>query len=516
MALWTSAFIIAWRRRAAALAYRWGTWGYEDEEVTRPEFYGDNSKPRDDKDSDDQKPVERQYALWKRLLKYSVSIPCVTGSIVAVVTVSYFAFSTRDRLEAESLATKHEAAQIAQKVTKSGTITLEDLQALAQLGVRWDFWIYLLLTPVLYGLLIPVLDATFTRAARSLNNWENHRTESRYQSHLILKVFSFRFVHVFASLYYYAFAPQAEDASTPSTDGEISKSDGMVRVAIQLASFMVTGQLWKNVMETLYPFVRRRLDARAKKRATNQQFNESTVFNGIGAATAGPRGPNLHRNNTATTTRLAAEAMMSSNAVIHEQCVRLEQASDRAWEEAGLKRYDTFEDYTEMLVQFGYVSFFSLAFPLAPLLALLNNLLELRTDAFKLCHTRQRPLAHKASGIGVWLHVLQIMSVLAVLTNCFHLAYSTSLLERAFPSVTGTQKVWIVFGIEHSLLLVKVWLACVVPSVPRDVAERLRREREHAKHDSARAMAARMLVESETTESSDMSSMRHRQRVVSH
>lgn len=205
---------------------------------------------------------------------------------------------------------------------------------------------------------------------------------------------------------------------------------------------------------------------------------------------------------------------MSSNAVIHEQCVRLEQASDRAWEEAGLKQYDTFEDYTEMLVQFGYVSFFSLAFPLAPLLALLNNLLELRTDAFKLCHTRQRPLAHKASGIGVWLHVLQIMSVLAVLTNCFHLAYSTSLLERAFPSVTTTQKVWIVFGIEHLLLLIKIWLACVVPFVPREVSESLRREREHAKHHSARAMAARMLAEVAASESSDMTS--HKQGSIRH
>jgi hypothetical protein len=500
MALWTSAFIIAWRRRAAALAYRWGTWGYEDEEITRPEFYGDerSSKLHDDKEADDQKPVERHYAPWKRLLKYSVTMPCVAGSIAAVVAVAYFAFSTRDRLQAKSLETKHEAALIAEKVKKLGTITLEDLQALAQLGVRWDFWIYLLLTPILYGLLIPVLDAAFTRAARSLNTWENHRTESRYQSHLILKVFSFRFVHVFASLYYYAFAPQGETSST-SADGA-TKSDGMVRVAIQLASFMVTGQLWKNVMETLYPFVRRRLDARAKKRASNKQFNQSTVFNGIGAASAGPRAPNRHRGNTTTSTKLAPEAMMSSNAVIHEQCVRLEQASDRAWEEAGLKKYDTFEDYTEMLVQFGYVSFFSLAFPLAPLLALLNNLLELRTDAFKLCHTRQRPLAHKASGIGVWLSVLQVMSVMAVLTNCFHLAYSTSLLERALPSVSATEKVWIVFGVEHLLLLLKVWLACVVPAVPRDVAESLRRERELAKHDSARAMAARMATEAAESE----------------
>lgn len=472
MTTWTSFFILAWRRRAAGLAYHWGTWGYEDEEVTRPEFYGQvlSSNEREGKDFD---RGERYYALWKRAAKYSVTFPCVAISIGAVVALAYSAFSTRDRLEANSLATKHEASVIAAQMKASGTITLEELRALAHLGVRWDFWIYLLLTPLLYGLLIPVLDAAFTRAARGLNQWENHRTESRYQSHLILKVFSFRFVHVFASLYYSAFAPHAASGATPS-------SNNMVRVAIQLASFMVTGQLWKNVMETVYPFVRRRLDARAKKRASNAKFQQSTIFNKHTTGPARPRG-------TAT----LGDAILSSNAMIHAQCVRLEQASDQAWEEAGLKPYDTFEDYTEMLVQFGYVSCFSLAFPLAPVLALVNNVLELRTDAFKLCHTRQRPLAHKASGIGVWLHVLQVMSVLAVLTNCFQLAYSTSLFERAFPDVTPTHKVWLVFGIEHVLLLLQVWLACAVPSVPRAVAAKLRRERELAKHESARTLAAR-------------------------
>lgn len=62
--------------------------------------------------------------------------------------------------------------------------------------------------------------------------------------------------------------------------------------------------------------------------------------------------------------------------------------------------YDTFNDYAEMLIQFGYVTFFSWAFPLAPLCALLNNLLEMRADAYKLCSFSQRPIAHKAGGIG--------------------------------------------------------------------------------------------------------------------
>ena len=66
----------------------------------------------------------------------------------------------------------------------------------------------------------------------------------------------------------------------------------------------------------------------------------------------------------------------------------LEEASSPLWEEAQLFDYDIFDDYTMSLIQFGYVTFFSMAFPLAPLLALLNNLVQTRVDAFKLCKTR--------------------------------------------------------------------------------------------------------------------------------
>ena len=56
----------------------------------------------------------------------------------------------------------------------------------------------------------------------------------------------------------------------------------------------------------------------------------------------------------------------------------------------------------EMLIQFGYVVLFSGAFPLAGLLCFANNILELRTDAFKICFSLQRPFARKAKSIGVW------------------------------------------------------------------------------------------------------------------
>lgn len=38
----------------------------------------------------------------------------------------------------------------------------------------------------------------------------------------------------------------------------------------------------------------------------------------------------------------------------------------------------TYQDINEMVVQFGYVTLFAVAFPLAPLCALINNLIEIR------------------------------------------------------------------------------------------------------------------------------------------
>ena len=61
-----------------------------------------------------------------------------------------------------------------------------------------------------------------------------------------------------------------------------------------------------------------------------------------------------------------------------------------AWRQATLPQHSTFNDYCKMCVQFGYVTFFSVAFPLAPLCALVNNLVELRGDAFRLLQVRAR------------------------------------------------------------------------------------------------------------------------------
>jgi len=56
-----------------------------------------------------------------------------------------------------------------------------------------------------------------------------------------------------------------------------------------------------------------------------------------------------------------------------------------------------------LVIQYGFITIFVAAFPLAPLFALLNNIIEIRLDAYKLVTQFKRPVASRAVDIGVFL-----------------------------------------------------------------------------------------------------------------
>ena len=53
------------------------------------------------------------------------------------------------------------------------------------------------------------------------------------------------------------------------------------------------------------------------------------------------------------------------------------------------------------VIQYGFVTLFIAAFPLGPFFALINNLLEIRLDAYKFVVVFQRPMAARAQDIGM-------------------------------------------------------------------------------------------------------------------
>lgn len=70
-----------------------------------------------------------------------------------------------------------------------------------------------------------------------------------------------------------------------------------------------------------------------------------------------------------------------------------------------------------MVIQFGYIALFALALPLAPLIAFINNILEIRGDAFKLTRGLRRPPFASIPSIGTWLRALEGFIVFSIITN---------------------------------------------------------------------------------------------------
>jgi len=90
---------------------------------------------------------------------------------------------------------------------------------------------------------------------------------------------------------------------------------------------------------------------------------------------------------------------------------------ERVREESELPEYDIYAEYAEMVVQYGYVALWSIIWPITPLCAVLNNWLEIRSDAVKLCLGNRRPVPERADTIGPWLSTITLLSWLGSLTT---------------------------------------------------------------------------------------------------
>ena len=76
-----------------------------------------------------------------------------------------------------------------------------------------------------------------------------------------------------------------------------------------------------------------------------------------------------------------------------------------------------FMDYNELAIQFGYTTLFAVAFPAAPMLAFVNNVIEARSDAWKLCSVYKRDEFARCQDIGAWEGVFNAVAVMAIMTN---------------------------------------------------------------------------------------------------
>ncbi|KAK2527328.1 hypothetical protein Q9966_010418 [Columba livia] len=120
---------------------------------------------------------------------------------------------------------------------------------------------------------------------------------------------------------------------------------------------------------------------------------------------------------------------MKRGGQLMEQKISLPQW-EKDWNLQPMNLHGLMDEYLEMVLQFGFTTIFVAAFPLAPLLALLNNIIEIRLDAYKFVTQWRRPMPARATDIGIWYGILEGIGVLAVITNAFVIAITSDYIPR--------------------------------------------------------------------------------------
>jgi len=288
---------------------------------------------------------------------------------------------------------------------------------------------------VVNAIVIIAFNVIWRKAADILTAWENHRTQTEYDDALTFKIFLFQFVNSYISLYYIAFFKShnsfwgvnylEDKCKIGSREYGVVGWGCTTELTVQVATLLGTNMFIGQTKEVAVPFIMSKLQLYLLKRKAAKEAEEGAEVKPL-----------------------------------------------PAWEMDGkLSAYQgTFDEYSEMVIQFGYCTLFAAAFPLAPLLAVLNNVVEIRTDAFKLLDSTVRPHYRGAQDIGSWYHILEVLGILSVITNCLLIGFSFKAVADLFNGSSIDNRKFQIFAvaviIEHAMLFLKYVIAELIPDVP--------------------------------------------------
>ncbi|XP_077999893.1 anoctamin-4-like isoform X2 [Glandiceps talaboti] len=236
--------------------------------------------------------------------------------------------------------------------------------------------------------LILILNRIYEKVAIWLTDLEMHRTETMWEDSFTFKMYLFSFVNYYSSIFYIAFfkgSGGGHPGDYQTIFGlrveECDPGGCLPELCLQLGIIMVGKQAYNNCLEIILPMLLNWWSSRDAKKRRKQLGDEYT---------------------------------------------RWEQDYDLRPPD----RHGLFSEYLEMVLQFGFVTLFVAAFSLAPLFALLNNIIEIRLDAYKFTSQMRRPLAVRAQDIGIWYGILDGVGKIAVVTNAFVIAITSEFIPR--------------------------------------------------------------------------------------
>ncbi|XP_067090055.1 anoctamin-1-like isoform X1 [Osmerus mordax] len=394
MALWAAMFMEHWKRRQMRLNYEWDLTGFEEEEDhPRAEYefcvmqkslrkehqtQKKSGEVAEDPTNKWKQTVQSAMAGLKRAEKEKLTcrdrFPAYMTNIVMMLLMIGVTFAIVFGVILYRISTTAALQISPNPITRSNVrLTVKTTAAIINLVV------------------ILILDEVYGAVARWLTVLEVPKTDKSFEERLIFKTFILKFVNAFTPIIYIAFF-RGRLVGRPGSYLYVFESYRMeecahggclMELCIQLSITMLGKQLIQNnLFEIGIPKLKKLIRYIKSKRTAFQEEERET---------------RLQRYET-----------------------------DNFLEPfAGLT-----PEYMEMLIQFGFVTLFVASFPLAPLFALLNNIIEIRLDAKKFVAELRRPVAARAKDIGIWYNILRGVAKVAVIINAFVISFTSDFIPR--------------------------------------------------------------------------------------
>lgn len=399
MALWAATFMEHWKRKQMRLNYRWDLTGFEEEEEAvkdhpRAEYEArvlEKSLRKESKNKEKHRNIpEESTNKWKQRVKTAMAGVKLTDKVKLTWRDRFPAYFTNLMSIVFMIAVTFAIVLgvIIYRISTAAALAMNSSPS-----VRSNIRVTVTATAVIINLVVIILlDEVYGCVARWLTKIEVPKTEKSFEERLIFKAFLLKFVNSYTPIFYVAFF-KGRFVGRPGDYVYIFRSFRMeecapggclMELCIQLSIIMLGKQLIQNnLFEIGIPKMKKFIRYLRLKRQSPADHDE-----------------HMKRKQR------------------YEADFTLEPFG-------GLT-----PEYMEMIIQFGFVTLFVASFPLAPLFALLNNIIEIRLDAKKFVTELRRPVAVRAKDIGIWYNILRGIGKLAVIINAFVISFTSDFIPR--------------------------------------------------------------------------------------
>ncbi|XP_073336769.1 anoctamin-2b [Pagrus major] len=401
MSLWAVLFLEHWKRRQISLSFSWDLTGIEeDEEHPRPKYetillqkrqrkqkIKKKKKKNEPEKQEDGTVTGKDRWRQKLLSAMAAGIPAAIEKLTWKDRLPGYFINVSSILFMFGLTFSAVFGVIIYRITVSALMAMSpDPETKSNVRVT------VTATAVIINLVvILILDEIYGAVALWLTELEIPKTETNFEERLILKAFLLKFMNAYAPIFYVAFF-KGRFAGRPGNYvyvfndfrmEECAPGGCLIELCIQLSIIMLGKQLIQNnIFEIGIPKLKKLVRAIKDKGSAEEE--------------------------------------------------REEERPPQQWNlDYALAPFEGLTpEYMEMIIQFGFVSLFVASFPLAPLFALLNNVIEIRLDAKKFVTELRRPVAVRAKDIGIWYNILSGMGKFSVIINAFVISFTSDFIPR--------------------------------------------------------------------------------------